>query len=39
MSSVLLRDIEFVEFYRGPSQIPPELDRGDSCAALVVWTR
>jgi len=39
MSSVLLRDIEFVEFYRGPSQVPPELDRGDSCAALVVWTR
>lgn len=39
MSSVLLRDIEFVEFYRGPTQIPPELDRGDSCAALVVWTR
>ena len=39
MSTVLLRDIEFVEFYRGPSQIPPELDRGDSCAALVVWTR
>ncbi|HKP28003.1 MAG TPA: carboxypeptidase regulatory-like domain-containing protein [Gemmatimonadales bacterium] len=39
MSSVLLRDIEFVEFYRGPSQVPPEFDRGDSCAALVVWTR
>lgn len=39
MASVLLRDIEFVEFYRGPSQVPPELDRGDSCAALVVWTR
>ena len=39
MSSVLLRDIEFVEFYRGPSQIPPELDRGNICAALVVWTR
>ncbi|HKP28779.1 MAG TPA: carboxypeptidase regulatory-like domain-containing protein [Gemmatimonadales bacterium] len=39
MESLHLRDIEFVEFYRGPSQVPPELDRGDSCAALVVWTR
>jgi len=39
LESLHLRDIEFVEFYRGPSQVPPELDRGDSCAALVVWTR
>jgi hypothetical protein len=37
-SQVLLRDIEFVEFYRGPGQIPSDLDR-DVCAALVVWTR
>ncbi len=39
LSSVLLRDIEFIEFYRGPGQIPSDLDRGDSCAALVIWTR
>jgi hypothetical protein len=39
LSSIPLRDIEFVEFYRGPGQIPSDLDRGDSCAALVIWTR
>lgn len=39
LGSVALPDIQFVEFYRGPSQIPSDLDRGDSCAALVIWTR
>ena len=39
LSSILLREVEFVEFYRGPGQIPNELDRGDACAALVIWTR
>ena len=39
LSSILLRDVEFVEFYRGPGQIPSELERGDACAALVIWTR
>jgi hypothetical protein len=33
-----IRDVEFVEFYRGVAQIPSDLDR-DACAALVVWTR
>lgn len=39
LTAVALRDIEFVEFYRGPGEIPSDLDRGDSCAALVIWTR
>jgi len=39
LSSFALLDVMFVEFYRGPGQIPNDLDRGDSCAALVVWTR
>lgn len=39
LSSLALLDVMFVEFYRGPGQIPNDLDRGDSCAALVVWTR
>ena len=39
LSAILLRDVEFVEFYRGPGQIPNELERGDACAALVIWTR
>ena len=39
LSSIPISEIEFIEFYRGPGQIPADLDRGDSCAALVVWTR
>lgn len=38
-SSVSIRDIELVEFYRGTSQIPGDLDRTDNCAAIVIWTR
>lgn len=39
LSSIPFSDILFLEFYRGPSQIPSDLDRGDYCAALVIWTR
>jgi hypothetical protein len=39
LASVPFSQIEFIEFYRGPGQIPADLDRGDSCAALVIWTR
>lgn len=31
-------DIEMIEVYRGPGQIPGEF-LGDSCAAIVIWTR
>lgn len=39
LSSVPLRDVVALEFYRGPSEIPSDLERGDACAALVIWTR
>jgi hypothetical protein len=39
LASVPVSEIMFLEFYRGPGQIPADLDRGDSCAALVIWTR
>jgi hypothetical protein len=39
LASIPLSSVQFIEFYRGPGQIPAELDRGDACAALVVWTR
>jgi len=39
LSSLPLVDVMFIEFYRGPGQIPADIDRGDSCAALVIWTR
>jgi hypothetical protein len=39
LSSIRLSEIEFIEFYRGPGQIPAELERGDACAALVIWRK
>lgn len=39
IGSVPFHDVQFVEFYRGPGQVPPEFDLGDSCAALAIWTR
>jgi hypothetical protein len=39
LSSVPLADLLAIEFYRGPSEIPSDLERGDACAALVIWTR
>jgi hypothetical protein len=39
LSSVPLGEVVAVEFYRGPSEIPSDLERGDACAALVIWTR
>lgn len=33
------RDLDGVEVYSGPSSVPPELDRGASCGAIVLWTR
>ncbi len=39
LQSVALQDLLFLEFYRGPGEMPADLDRGGSCAALVLWTR
>jgi len=39
LSSFPATSIEFIEFYRGPGQIPSDVDRGDACAALLIWTR
>jgi hypothetical protein len=33
------RDLDGIEVYSGPSQTPPELERGSSCGAIVLWTR
>ena len=32
-------DIEMIEVYRRVGQIPAEFQDGDSCAAIVIWTR
>lgn len=37
-NSVNLSAIAFIEFYRGTAQIPTDLERGDNCAVLVIWT-
>ena len=39
LSSIRVSEIEFIEFYRGPGQIPAELERGDACSALVIWRK
>jgi hypothetical protein len=39
LSSIPFSDILFIEFYRGPGEIPSDVDRGNYCAALVIWTR
>jgi hypothetical protein len=33
------RDLEGMEIYAGPSETPPELERGATCGAIVLWTR
>ena len=39
-STILGYELEVVEVYRGPSEVPGEfLDASASCGALVVWTR
>ena len=32
-------DVEGIEFYGGPAQVPIEFSRSAGCAVLVVWTR
>jgi hypothetical protein len=39
MNSILLTDVRYVEFYRGPGQIPSDIERGDNCAVLLIWMR
>jgi hypothetical protein len=39
VASVPFTDVQFIEFYRGPGQIPAEFDLGDSCAVLAIWTK
>ena len=33
------RDLDGVEVYSGPAEVPPELNRSSSCGAIVLWTR
>lgn len=33
------RDLDGVEVYSGPAEMPPELNRSASCGAVVLWTR
>jgi hypothetical protein len=31
-------DIEMMEIFRGPSELPPEFNDGN-CGAIAIWTR
>jgi hypothetical protein len=33
------RDLDGVEVYSGPAEMPPELNRYSNCGAIVLWTR
>jgi hypothetical protein len=39
LSSIVVTDILFLEFYAGAAQVPSDLERGDACAAIVTWLR
>ena len=39
LTTIPLARILFVEFYRGVGQIPSDIERGDNCAALLIWLR
>jgi hypothetical protein len=33
-------DVAAMEFYNGPSQVPPEFNRtGSACGVIVIWTK
>ena len=38
LSRVNPRDIELIEIFRGPGELPPEYNDGN-CGAIVIWTR
>jgi hypothetical protein len=38
LSRVNPREIEFIEIFRGPGELPPEFNDGN-CGAIVIWTR
>ena len=38
LSRVNPRDVEFIEIFRGPGELPPEFNDGN-CGAIVIWTR
>jgi hypothetical protein len=40
VASIMARELQAVEVYRGPSEIPPDLNAtGSECGVLVLWTR
>jgi hypothetical protein len=38
LEGVLVIQVEMVEVYRGPSELPPEFIGADDCA-IALWTR
>lgn len=38
LERIAVQDIEMMEIFRGPSELPPEFNDGN-CAAISIWTR
>jgi hypothetical protein len=38
LETIAVQDIEMMEIFRGPSELPPEFNDGN-CAAISIWTR
>ena len=38
LDRIPIGDIELIEIFRGPGELPPEFNEGN-CGAISVWTR
>lgn len=38
LARIAIADVEMIEIYRGPGELPPEFNDGN-CAAISIWTR
>ena len=38
LSRINPRDIELIEIFRGPGELPPEFNDGN-CGAIMIWTK
>ena len=39
INSVSPADIEAIEVYKGPAGLPGDINHGDNCGAIVIWTK
>ena len=39
LNSISPTEIEAIEIFKGPGELPAEFNNGDNCGAIVIWTR